>query len=235
MNSEHIGTNENNINTKDHKQSSSKSSNSGNGKGWHEHHGLAVAMPVDNIDTDQIIPARFMSRTRAEGYADVLFNDIRTADHGTQNKQFILDQHPEASVLVAGRNFGSGSSREAAVYALVDAGIKAVIAPGFGDIFAANAVNNGLLPAQVDSTIFERLLSYLNESARPMHICLQERSIGFDERALPFMLDDTKLQKLINGWDDIDLTQVHKPAIEIYSATRQRDVSWAWPENPQRQ
>ena len=226
-------------------------------KGWHEHSGLAVAMPVDNIDTDQIIPARFMSRTRAEGYGDVLFNDLRTSSSNSsagsmhsgnthsgnkhsgntelgnsRQERFILDRHPAASILVAGHNFGSGSSREAAVYALVDAGFKTIIAPGFGDIFSANAVNNGLLPAQVDVNVFELLVSHLQDSARSVHISLHNKSIAVAEHSLAFRLDNTFREKLINGWDDIDLTQVHQQAIADFSSARRRDAPWAWPGNP---
>ncbi|MGY9047750.1 MAG: 3-isopropylmalate dehydratase small subunit, partial [Rhodobacterales bacterium] len=115
--------------------------------GWSRHDGTAVALPRDNIDTDQLIPARFMSASRAEGYGQFLLRDLREGD-----PDFPLDRFPQASILLAGRNFGCGSSREAAVYALVDAGIRCVIATGFGDIFAANAVNNGLLPARLAET-----------------------------------------------------------------------------------
>ena len=105
--------------------------------GWSSHTGQAVALPRADIDTDQLIPARFMSASRAEGYGQYLMHDLRDGDHA-----FPLDRHPGTSVLVAGPNFGCGSSREAAVYALVDAGIRVVIARTFADIFAGNAVNN---------------------------------------------------------------------------------------------
>ena len=122
--------------------------------GWTRHEGLAVGLPRENVDTDQLIPARFMATPRSEGYGRFLLHDLR-------GDGFPLDA-PEAdgaSVLVARRNFGSGSSREAAVYALVDAGFRAVIAPSFGDIFAGNAVNNGLLPAVAAAGEVEALLS----------------------------------------------------------------------------
>ncbi len=114
--------------------------------GWTTHQGAGVVLPLANIDTDQLIPARFMSVPRAEGYGGFLLHDLRYDKDGSPRADVPLNAVPEASVLVARRNFGSGSSREAAVYALVDAGIRAVIAPSFGDIFASNAVNNGLLP-----------------------------------------------------------------------------------------
>ena len=110
--------------------------------GWSTHTGTAVYLPRDNVDTDQLIPARFMSTPRSEGYGKFLLHDLRRDDRGDLDPDFPLNSHPDASVLIAGANFGSGSSREAAVYALVDAGFRAVIAPSFGDIFASNAVNN---------------------------------------------------------------------------------------------
>ena len=109
----------------------------------------ACPLPLSNVDTDQLIPARFMSRPRSEGYGDFLLHDLRRGEAGALDPAFPLNAHPGAGILVARRNFGCGSSREAAVYALADFGFACVIAPSFGDIFASNAVNNGLLPATV--------------------------------------------------------------------------------------
>ncbi len=117
--------------------------------GWTKIEGRAVALAQANVDTDQLIPARFMSAPRSAGYGAFLLHDARQdqADH-------VLNRHTRADVLITRRNFGSGSSREAAVYALVDFGIKAVFAPSFGDIFQSNAVNNGLLPARLSEAEF---------------------------------------------------------------------------------
>jgi 3-isopropylmalate/(R)-2-methylmalate dehydratase small subunit len=114
------------------------------------------------------------------------------------------------AILIAGRNFGSGSSREAAVYALVDAGFKAVVAPSFGDIFASNAVNNGLLPALISEADLERLTGELNEGCGPAHIHLEHGHIIVGGSEVPFSLDNSWRTKLINGWDDIDLTLQHE-------------------------
>ncbi|MGR3707163.1 3-isopropylmalate dehydratase small subunit, partial [Sulfitobacter sp.] len=124
--------------------------------GWTQINGRAVALPQANIDTDQLIPARFMSAPRADGYGGFLLHDIRQddADH-------ILNRCTNIDIVVTRRNFGSGSSREAAVYALVDFGIKAVFAPSFGDIFRSNAVNNGLLPAQLPEDDIEALIAVI--------------------------------------------------------------------------
>lgn len=116
--------------------------------GWTTHTGAPLTLAQDNTDTDQLIPARFMSAPRSQGYGDFLLYDTRHHPDGTPNDHPL--NHARPTVLITGRNFGSGSSREAAVYALVDFGIRVVLAPSFGDIFASNAVNNGLLPARID-------------------------------------------------------------------------------------
>lgn len=181
--------------------------------GWSAQEGLAIALPQENIDTDQLIPARFMSRPRRQGYGAFLLHDVRKDD----------PDHPlnqtQPTMLVAGRNFGSGSSREAAVYALVDFGIRAVIAPSFGDIFAANAVNNALLPARVDETTHAALLEIL-ETPQQMHIDLALCTLRVGRIVAPFEIDATWRQKLTHGWDDIDLTRQHADEITAFAAQR---------------
>ncbi|MFY0692592.1 MAG: 3-isopropylmalate dehydratase small subunit [Paracoccaceae bacterium] len=197
--------------------------------GWTRHEGQAVALPFANIDTDQLIPARFMSVPRSEGYGDYLLYDLRRDDDGALQPDFPLNRHQGASVVIAGRNFGSGSSREAAVYALVDAGIRAVIAPSFGDIFSSNAVNNGLLPARVDPQEVERLSALLGDGVAQAAIDLEEGTVTLSGVKLDFALDESWRIKLINGWDDIDLTQQHAAAISRFKETRSQTASWAWP------
>jgi len=167
--------------------------------GWSTHQGRAVALPFANIDTDQLIPARFMSVPRSEGYGDYLLHDVRRDDAGALRPDFALNNATDTSVLVAGPNFGSGSSREAAVYALVDAGIRAVFAPSFGDIFASNSVNNGLLPARIDAAAYDALVAVDG----PVRIDLKNRVAAIDGKEVPFALDDTWRVKLLNGWDDM--------------------------------
>lgn len=189
--------------------------------GWTRHEGLAVGLPRENVDTDQLIPARFMSTPRAEGYGRFLLHDLR-------GEGFPLDA-PDArgaSILVARRNFGSGSSREAAVYALVDAGFRAVIAPSFGDIFAANAVNNGLLPAVAEADAVEALLA---RAPLTLTIDLAGGTIDGGDMALPIALDDTARMKLREGLDDIDLTARHGEAIAAYRARLDAGRDWVWP------
>jgi 3-isopropylmalate/(R)-2-methylmalate dehydratase small subunit len=197
--------------------------------GWNTHKGRAVSLPQDNIDTDQLIPARFMSVPRVQGYGPYLMHDMRRDDAGDLKADFPLNAHDGASVLLVGRNFGSGSSREAAVYALVDAGIRAVIAPSFGDIFASNAVNNGLLPAQIDEVTYETLAQALGRSFLDIKIDLGTRSLQLGSVGANFLIDDSWAMKLINGWDDIDLTRNHRVAIAAFKNIRHQTTAWAWP------
>lgn len=191
--------------------------------GWNRHEGTAVALPLENVDTDQLIPARFMSTPRAQGYGPYLLHDLRRNGNVLRD-DLALNLAPGASVLVARRNFGSGSSREAAVYALVDAGFVAVIAPSFGDIFAANAVNNGLLPARVENV--EPLLVALGEGTLPCTVDLGTCEITLGGTLLTFAIDPTWRTKLINGWDDIDLTRSEAARIATFRAAR---PAWTWP------
>ncbi len=179
---------------------------------------MALALPIEGINTDQLLPARFMSVPRHEGYGSYLLHDLRRDLQGTLRPDFPLNR-PDAgnvSLLVAPRNFGGGSSREAAVYALVDAGIRAVFAPSFGDIFAGNAANNGLLAAQVDEADATLLLETLAAGPMPGTVDLDGCRIALGDLTVRFTVDAVRRLKIMNGWDDIDLTQAHKVAIAAY-------------------
>jgi 3-isopropylmalate/(R)-2-methylmalate dehydratase small subunit len=178
----------------------------------------AVGLAMDNIDTDQLIPARFMSAPRSAGYGGFLLHDLR-------GPGFALDAPAAqgAAILIAGRNFGCGSSREAAVYALVDAGFRAVIAPSFGDIFASNAVNNGLLPARADTAA---LFAALPGEAE---IDLAAQTIRLGSARADFDIDPVWKLKLLNGWDDIDLTARHRDQIAAFARNRRAAAPWVWP------
>ena len=182
---------------------------------------VAVPLPYSSVDTDQLLPARFMSRPRAQGYGDLLLHDLR-AEPG-----FPLDDpaYAGAKIVVARRNFGCGSSREAAVYALVDAGIRCVIAPSFGDIFAANAVNNGLLPAQVTEDEAEALLARLQAGATTLHVDLQTCNVG----DIRFHIETVARIKLLRGWEDLDLTLSHQAAIAAFAQDDRQRRPWATP------
>ena len=197
--------------------------------GWTALDGKAVYLDVDNIDTDQLIPARFMSQPRVDGYADFLLHDLRRDENGTLKPDFILNQHPTATVLLAGKNFGSGSSREAAVYALLDSGIRVVIAESFGDIFASNAINNGVLPAQVAPDHWQALRKNMTTPAMDCSVDLNTSTISMGEHNIPFVIDETWRLKLINGWDDTDLTRTHQSQIDEFRTERYQRSPWAWP------
>lgn len=198
--------------------------------GWTVHKGTAVVLDHENIDTDQLIPARFMSTPRSEGYGQYLLHDMQHAPSGDPITSFPLKRVPHATVLVTRRNFGSGSSREAAVYALVDFGISAVVAPSFGDIFASNAVNNGLLPARVGDQHIEDLIAHLGPEEAVVQIDLSQGTLRIGELSAQFDLDPVWREKLINGWDDIDLTRHHDTAIASYRAKHSDIRSWAFPQ-----
>jgi len=198
--------------------------------GWHHIKGITAYLPKANVDTDQLIPARFMSAPRSEGYGGYLLYDQRRDAHGQLDPSFPLNSDKTPSVLIVHRNFGSGSSREAAVYALVDAGFQAVIAPSFGDIFSSNAVNNGLLPLRLDEPDHAKLVvCHKAKPDLPTAIDLDTCQLRLGSFECVFTLDETWRLKLINGWDDIDMTQQYRSSIEIYRE-RSCDVTpWAWP------
>jgi len=197
--------------------------------GWSKHKGLAVCLALDNVDTDQIIPARFMSQPRKDGYQEFLFHDIRRNTDTTMEPSFPLNRHANATVLLCGKNFGSGSSREAAAYALHDAGIRVVVSDSFGDIFSSNAVNNGLLPAQVSMADWRKLADSVGDNAIECEIDLQSENLSIGEHIVGFNIDTAWKTKLINGWDDIDLTLSRTDEIKQYREQRSRNIPWAWP------
>lgn len=192
---------------------------------------IACALPLANVDTDQLIPARFMKRSRAEGYGGYLLHDLRLGLEGWPIEGFPLND-PErtgARILVARRNFGAGSSREAAVYALLDYGIRCVIAPSFGDIFAGNAVNNGLLPARVSEPEAEWLIAALEGGLLELEVDLDRRTIQAGAVETSFEIDPVWRTKLLNGWDDLDLTASYADEIAAWSRADAHRRPWAQP------
>lgn len=189
----------------------------------------ALGLPDANIDTDQLIPARFMKEPRKpEGYGRFLLRDFRDAGPTV----FDTVGADAARILVAGRNFGCGSSREAAVYALVDAGFRCVLAPSFGDIFAGNAANNGLLAGTLSARDTDRLLALLADGPAALTVDLEATVVsGQDGLApIPFAVDAVVRTKLLNGWDDIDLTGSHGDRIAAFAAADARRRPWAQPD-----
>ena len=188
---------------------------------------LACPLPLENVDTDQLIPARFMKESRANGYGRYLLHDVRFDSEGVP-QDFVLN-HADAEtseILVARRNFGGGSSREAAVYALVDFGFRCVIAPSFGDIFTANSVNNGLLPAVVSERECEVLLAAIARGPAEVSVDLKDQTITFGDSTISFDISPTWKLKLLNGWDDIDLTMAETPTIERFRENYLNHYPW---------
>jgi 3-isopropylmalate/(R)-2-methylmalate dehydratase small subunit len=185
----------------------------------------ACPLPLEGIDTDQLAPARFLKRLRSDGFGSVLLHDLR------QEPGFPLEdpRFKGARILVARRNFGGGSSREAAVYALMDYGIGCVIAPSFGDIFAANAVGNGLLPARAAQADVEAMLSRLQDDATDMTVDLHACRITMHDQSWPFSIDPVWREKLLQGWDDVDLTTSRQGEIDAFLRSYRARVPWAWP------
>jgi 3-isopropylmalate/(R)-2-methylmalate dehydratase small subunit len=192
---------------------------------------IACPIPFESIDTDQLIPARFMSRSRAQGYGGFLLHDMRCDADGRTLGTFPLDvpRYTGARIIVARRNFGSGSSREAAVYALWDFGIRVVIAPSFGDIFASNAVKNGLVPAIVSEADAQSLIDGLAKSDPPQLVVdLEKMTITACEITIAFTIDPVRRLQLLNGWDDIDLTLKYVDAIRDFRQRRQVGAPWVF-------
>jgi 3-isopropylmalate/(R)-2-methylmalate dehydratase small subunit len=185
----------------------------------------ALPLPLANVDTDQLIPARFMKRSRTEGYGDALLHDLRDGGAAVLNDPAFAG----AAIMVARRNFGSGSSREAAVYALWDWGIRCVIAPSFGDIFAANAAGNGLLAATVSEAEAEALLARLANGPVEMTVDLDTCTIAAGNTLTPFTVDPVRRLKLLNGWDDFDLTAARAGEIAAFTARDAVARPWAVP------
>jgi 3-isopropylmalate/(R)-2-methylmalate dehydratase small subunit len=191
-----------------------------------------VACPLDrtSVDTDQLIPARFMTRSRADGYGRYLLHDQRFSEDGINHLGHALDRplYAGAKILVSAGEFGTGSSREAAVYALWDFGIRCVIASSFGDIFSTNATKNGLLTATV-STPDAVALRALIAGVRPplISIDLVKMSILAGDMQVRFTIDPVRRQQLINGWDDIDLTLRKRSEIDAFRTALSQHQPWA--------
>ena len=180
-----------------------------------------VPLPMENIDTDQIIPARFLKATTRDGFGKNLFRDWRyeNNDDTQPKKGFVLNQ-PEytGEILVAGKNFGCGSSREHAAWALQDYGFKAVVSSFFADIFKNNALNNGVLPVKVSDAFLSELFALGNEAT--ISIDVDKQTITIDQTGAQEIFDINIYKKtcLINGYDDIEYLLSNKKAIEAFEA-----------------
>ncbi|MEM1001523.1 MAG: 3-isopropylmalate dehydratase small subunit, partial [Bacteroidota bacterium] len=178
----------------------------------------------ENVDTDQIIPARFLKATNKKGFGDNLFRDWRFNKDGTENKEFNLNKTEySGSILVAGDNFGCGSSREHAAWAIAGYGFKVVVSSFFADIFKGNALNNGLLPVQVSQEFLSRLMNTIESNPKTkieVNLGGQIISVIDSDLSQSFEIDAYKKTCLINGYDDIDYLINNKELIEAFEAQK---------------
>jgi len=193
-----------------------------------------AACPIDqsNVNTDQILPARYLKWTRTMGIGKVLFNDLRFDAEGREKPDFPLNKPAwrDAKIMVAARNFGCGSSRESAVYALYDYGIRCVIAPSFGDIFSGNAVQNGLLTAIVSDDEAAEILATLQRTPElPLTVDLAQQTIVCGNWTYNFTIDPVRRTRLLNGWDDIALIESYRDRIAAFKEKDQAERRWAVP------
>ena len=202
-------------------------------------YGVVATIDRDNIDTDQIIPTEYLKSIKKFGYEDYLFDGWRYLDKGKlgisskereKNKEFILNNSPydSASVLLTRDNFGCGSSREHAVWALRDFGIRAVIASSFGDIFYNNCFKNGVLPITLSKNDVENLFQAFESSSSNIEIFLEKKLLKYNDSEIAFEVDNNLLERIIFGLDDVDITLRNKEAISAYEEKRMIEKPWIY-------
>jgi len=200
--------------------------------------GVVASIDRDNIDTDQIIPTEYLKSIKKFGFEDYLFDGWRYLDEGKlgiskndrkQNPDFILNQAPydKATILLTRDNFGCGSSREHAVWALRDFGIKIVIASSFGDIFYNNCFKNGVLPIKLDKNKIEDLFQKMSDNSADLSVSLDSKKIFQNENELySFDVEENLLERIIYGLDDVDMTLKDKDKILAFEQTRMKNTPW---------
>lgn len=184
----------------------------------------AVPLPIENVDTDQIIPARFLKATKREGFGDNLFRDWRYNNDDSPKQDFVLNNLVySGKILVAGNNFGSGSSREHAAWALYDYGFRCVVSSFFADIFKGNAINIGILPVQVSPLFLNKIFEAIEADPKiSLEVNLSEQTItivAIGEKE-SFKINGYKKHNLLNGYDDIDYLQAMRKDISEFAAAR---------------
>ena len=206
----------------------------------------AIVAPMDrpNVDTDAIIPKQFLKSIKRSGFGPNLFDEWRYLDHGEPgidnskrelNKDFVLNQarYKEAKILIARENFGCGSSREHAPWALLDYGFKVVIAPSFADIFYSNSFKNGILLIKLDADVIDALFNdvFANEGYE-LSVDLEKQTITkTDGSVIEFEVDEFRKHRLLNGLDDIGLTLQHVDDIKAYEQRRSAEAPWLFQKN----
>jgi 3-isopropylmalate/(R)-2-methylmalate dehydratase small subunit len=182
----------------------------------------AVPLPIENVDTDQIIPARFLKATKREGFGEALFRDWRYNNDETPKQDFVLNNPIyTGKILVGGRNFGSGSSREHAAWALYDYGFRCVVSSFFADIFKGNALNIGLLPVQVSPEFLDKIFKEIEADPKSeLEVNLPDQTITIlaTGEKESFAINGYKKHNMMNGFDDIDYLQAMKEEIKEFTA-----------------
>ena len=199
--------------------------------------GIAAQLLVDNIDTDQIIPTEFLKSIKKYGFGDYLFDGWRYLKDGDLDtpvdqrgirKDFILNQPPynQANILLAGDNFGCGSSREHAVWALRDFGIEAVLATSFGDIFYNNCFKNNVLAINLKPEEFDKVSSFVSNDPYQLSISLADKQIDLGDQKIIFDIEDSLIQRVIHDLDDVDITLKDSEAIKAFEAKHLTSKPW---------
>ena len=184
-------------------------------------------LPMMNVDTDMIIPKQFLKTIKRSGLGKSLFFEMRYDEQGKKVNNFVLNKEPynKSSILLAGKNFGCGSSREHAPWALLDFGIKCVISPSFADIFYNNCFKNGMLPIVLDQNHLEELIEY-SKRKEAIEINLSEQKIKLGNKIISFEIDDFKKKCLLDGLDDIALSLEKSDKISSYEKHIQKTKPW---------
>jgi 3-isopropylmalate/(R)-2-methylmalate dehydratase small subunit len=194
--------------------------------------GVAAPLPMTNVDTDMIIPKQFLKTIKRTGLGKNLFDEMRYTPEGKEIPDFVLNKpaYRKAEILVAGENFGCGSSREHAPWALLDFGIRCVIAPSFADIFYNNCFKNGILPIQLPQEEVDKLMDDANRGANAViTVDLEKQELrGPDGGVIKFDLDPFRKHCLLNGLDDIGLTQQKAPFIDTFENKNKLSQPWLW-------
>jgi len=194
--------------------------------------GIAAPLPKANVDTDQIIPARFLKSISRLGFGKNLFANFRYKEDGSENPDFVLNQEPyrHTEVLIAFENFGCGSSREHAPWALLDFGIRCVIAPDFADIFHNNCFKNGVLPVRLPREICEKLMedAKMGGNARLSVDLERQVVVRPNGEEIAFQIDPLRRHLMLNGLDDIGQTMQHAPAIDGFEARQRAAQPWLY-------
>jgi 3-isopropylmalate/(R)-2-methylmalate dehydratase small subunit len=189
--------------------------------------GVPANLPMMNVDTDMIIPKQFLKTIKRTGLGKSLFFEMRYGDDGKEIKEFVLNKksYKNSSILLAGKNFGCGSSREHAPWALLDFGIKCIISPSFADIFYNNCFKNGILPIVLDEKKIEELIEY-SERKENIEINLELQKVLFGNKEITFEIDPFKKNCLINGLDDIAMSLEKSEKISSYENKLKKNKPW---------